>query len=276
MTVSSSRSLLGAVRALGFAAALVVGAGVATSALADPDTDAAMKAFNTQQYQQAIDLSTKSITAKESIEALYIRGNAYAATGKFPLAIADLEKARGIAVAGGGGPIVGAIDNSLLTSFMFSGQTDKALAVYHDLKTKNPRDTRIDDVVVQGFQAQAGAAMRAQKIGDAVTALERGATEVPTRAASFYSTAAYYMSTDPKADWKKVQAEAGKALAVDPNNARANFVNGVALANQGDNAGAIASLQKAKAGTDAQVAKDADAALQQLQPPAAPAPAPKA
>jgi tetratricopeptide (TPR) repeat protein len=272
MTVSSSRSLLGAVRALGFAAALVVGAGAATAVLADPDTDAAMKAFNTQQYQQAIDLSTKSITAKESIEALYIRGNAYAATGKFPQAIADLEKARGIAVAGGGGPIVGAIDNSLLTSFMFSGQTDKALAVYHDLKTKNPRDTRIDDVVVQGFQSQAGAAMRAQKIGDAVTALERGATEVPTRAAVFYSTAAYYMSTDPKADWKKVQAEAAKSLAIDPNNARANFVNGVALANQGDNAGAIASLQKAKAGTDAQVSKDADAALQQLQPPAAPAP----
>ncbi len=80
--------------------------------------------------------------------------------------------------------------------------------------------------------------------------------------------AANVLSSGKTPDWKKVKAEADKALAIDPNEPRANFVAGVAVANSaGDKAVAIALLQKAKAnaGPDTKLASDADAALAQLQ-----------
>jgi len=268
------RSALNAVRALSFAAVLAVGVGAASASFADPENAPALQAYNTHQYQQAVDLTTKTLAAKDNIEALYIRGNAYNAMGNFAAAITDFEKAKTLTAAAGGGPMLMAINNSLITSYMFGGQTDKGVAAYHEMKAKNPTDTRPDDTLVQGFQSQANNAVRAGKIPDAIAALERAATEVPAKAGPLYAIAAYYMSTAQGADWKKVQAEAGKALAVDPNNARANFVMGVALANSNDTPGAIAALQKAKAnaGSDANLARDVDAALTQLQPAAAPAP----
>ena len=238
----------------------------AGDARADPDFDGALKAFNTQQYQQAIDLSSKSIAARETIEALYIRGNAYAAVGRFNEAEGDLDRARADAVAGGGGPMVAAIDGRLLAIYLSSGDSEKGLALYRDLKSKAPNDTRLDDTLAQSFEIQASVAMRAHRYGDARTALERAATALPSRSAGFYALAAYDMSADPGADWKKVKAEADKSLAVDPNNARAHYVAGVALANQGDIPSSVAELQKAKAGSDAPVSRDAEAALASIQP----------
>ncbi len=68
-------------------------------------------------------------------------------------------------------------------------------------------------------------------------------------------------------DWKRVHAEASKALAVDPNNPTTNYIDGVALASTGDKAGATAALQKAKAnvGSNAQLSAQIDKALSQTK-----------
>ena len=52
-------------------------------------------------------------------------------------------------------------------------------------------------------------------------------------------------------------------LAADPNDAHANFIEGVSLANSGDKPGAVTYLQKAKAnaGSDAALVSSIDAAL---------------
>jgi cytochrome c-type biogenesis protein CcmH/NrfG len=81
--------------------------------------------------------------------------------------------------------------------------------------------------------------------------------------------AANVLANVDKPDWKRVKAEVDKALAVDPNDPRANYVAGIALANQGDSKGAIPLLQKAKAnaGSDTSLSADIDTALKKLSPP---------
>ena len=77
-----------------------------------------------------------------------------------------------------------------------------------------------------------------------------------------------YLNMKPNADGPKAKAEADKALAIDPNNPRANFIAGVALADQGNSKDALTYLNKAdgaaKAANDAGLADQIEAAIKQL------------
>ena len=79
------------------------------------------------------------------------------------------------------------------------------------------------------------------------------------------------LATATSPDWAKVKAEGDKALALDPNNGRADYILGVAAANQKDPKTALDYMNKAKAspayGSDAALAKQIDAALKQLNTP---------
>ena len=91
---------------------------------------------------------------------------------------------------------------------------------------------------------------------------------MPSRAVALYAQAANVLAQGTTVDWKRVKAEADKALAIDGNDARANYVAGISLANGGDGKSAIPYLQKAKAnaGSDASLNADIDTALKKLQP----------
>jgi len=160
-----------------------------------------------------------------------------------------------------------AIDAGLATSYMFGGQPDKGLALAKDLKRRDPSNTRIDDTMAAYYSHQAADALKAGNRTLRVTSLENAATAVPSRAAGMYVQAANVLSQGDKPDWKAVKAEADKALALDPSDARANYVAGIALANQGDSKNAIVLLQKAKAsaGSDTDLNTNIDAALKKLQ-----------
>jgi tetratricopeptide (TPR) repeat protein len=66
----------------------------------------------------------------------------------------------------------------------------------------------------------------------------------------------------------KAKADADKALAADPNNAPASYLEGVILANQGRNVDAIANLKKAatlaKAANNTELLNTINDALKQL------------
>ncbi len=108
--------------------------------------------------------------------------------------------------------------------------------------------------------------MQGGKRDVAVTDLETAAKAVPSRAATLYVESAQVMAGMSTPDWKKVRAEAEKALAADPSTAMANYLAGVAVANSGDKTAAITYLQKAKAnaGSDTKLATDATTALTKL------------
>ena len=229
--------------------------------------DAAVDALKAKNNDQAIALSDKALALQQNVNTLFIQGTAYANAQKYPQAIADLEKAKAQATAGhADAATINAIDASLATSYIFGGQPDKGMALAKQLKQRDPSNTRVDDTLAAYYNQEAVTAMKAGKKAEAVTDLETAAKAIPSRAVVLYVQAANVLSQGDKPDWKAVKAEADKALALDPNDARANYVAGIALANSGDSKGAIPLLQKAKAnaGSDASLSADIDAALKKL------------
>jgi TonB family protein len=226
--------------------------------------DAAVDALKAKNNEQAIALSDKALALQQNVNTLFIQGTAYANAQKYPQAIADLEKAKAQAAAGGGdAATLNAIDASLATAYIFGGQVDKGVALAKALKARDPSNTRIDDTLASYYNQQAVAAMQAGRRAEAVTDLESAAKALPSRAVVLYVQAANVLAGDTKPDWKAVKAEADKALALDPNDPRANLVAGIALANSidpktvnPDTKPAMAYLQKAKAN-----AGSADASL---------------
>jgi tetratricopeptide (TPR) repeat protein len=228
--------------------------------------DSALAAFKEKSYDATVELSGKSLALQPSADMMYVQGTAYVSAQHYPQAITVLQKARTIVTAGSGSASsLNAIDTSLMTAYLFGGDGDKGLALAQELKRRDPGNPRIDDSLAGYYNAQAASAVAAGNREDAVTGLEKAATVLPSRAAGLYIQAANVIAGGPP-DWKRVKAEADKALAIEPNNPRANYVAGVALANAHDSANAIVLLQKAKAnaGTDAALNSDIDAALKRL------------
>ena len=237
------------------------------SVAANAYADAAVDALKAKNNDQAIAFSDKALALQANVNTLYIRGTAYANSGKYASAISDFEKAKAQAQSGkSDAATMNAIDSGLVTAYLFGGQTDKGIALAKDVKRRDPSNTRVDEAMAGYYNQQATTAMQAGKKDQAVAMLEAGAQAVPSRAAALYLQAANILSSGTSPDWKKVKAEADKALALDPNEGHANFIAGVALANSGDKTGAIPLIQKAKAnaGSDAKLLTDADAALKQL------------
>jgi TonB family protein len=237
------------------------------SVAANAYADAAVDALKAKNNDQAIALSDKALALQANVNTLYIRATAYANSGKYASAISDFEKAKAQASSGkSDAATMNAIDSGLVTAYLFGGQTDKGIALAKDVKRRDPSNTRVDEAMAGYYNQQATTAMQAGKKDQAVAMLEAGAQAVPSRAASLYLQAANILSSGTTPDWKKVKAEADKALAVDPNEGHANYIAGVALANSGDKTGAITLIQKAKAnaGSDAKLLTDAEAALKQL------------
>lgn len=228
---------------------------------------AAVDALKAKNNDQALAFADKAVALQPNVNTLYLRGTAYANAQRYPQAIADLEKAKALANTGTpDAASLNLIDAALATTYVFSGQVDKANALRTALKQRDPSNTRVDDALATYYNQQAVAANQAGKTDEAVADLENAAKVVPSRALVMYVQAANVLAGISKPDWKRVKAEIDKALAIDGNDPRANYVAGIALANAGDAKGALPYLQKAKAnvGSDAALSADIDKALKQL------------
>ncbi|MBC5809397.1 MAG: TonB family protein [Candidatus Eremiobacteraeota bacterium] len=229
--------------------------------------DAAMEQLKAKNYAQSIALGKKSLALQENVNSMFVLGTAYANSRDYPNAVTVLERARARAVSShAGATTLNAIDVSLATSYIFGGQTEKGVALAKALRKRDPSNTRVDDALATYYNQEAVKTMNAGKTDDAVEQLEQAASLAPARAVALYVQAANVLARAPIVDWKRVRAEADKALALDGGDARANYVAGIAQANAGDTAGAIPYLQRAKGGTgaDAALSTDIDAALKKL------------
>ncbi len=237
--------------------------------------DAAVDALKAKNNDLAVALADKALALQSSVNTLFIRGTAYGNAQKYPQAIADLERAKAQATAGrADNATLNAIDASLATSYIFGGQVDKGVALAKELKARDPSNTRVDDTLAAYYNQQAVAAMQAGRRTEAVADLEGAARALPSRAVVLYVQAANVLAGDVKPDWKAVKAEADKALAIDPNDPRANLVAGISLANSidpkstsPDTKPAMAYLQKAKANagsSDASLNAEIDKAIAAL------------
>jgi tetratricopeptide (TPR) repeat protein len=230
--------------------------------------DAAIAALKAKSNDQAVAYADKALAVEPNVNGYYLRGTAYANAQKYPQAVTDLEKAKALAAGKADAGTLNAIDTSLATAYLFGGQADKGTALAAEVKRRDPSNTRVDDAIAGYYNEQASAAVQGGKRDQAVASLEAGAKAVPSRAVVLYTAAANVMGGSAKSadDWKRVKAEADKALAVNGNDPGALFIDGIASANAGDSASAKTALAKAKAnvGSDADLSAKIDAALAQL------------
>jgi Tfp pilus assembly protein PilF len=231
--------------------------------------NAAVAALKANDDDTAIADASKSIDLTPSADAYNIRGNAEYAQKKYDPAVADLEKARDMATqAKADNKQLAIIETNLTAAYMGAGQTDKGLAMAKDVTRLDPSITQTGDIVAQYYNDKATDLVKSGDRKGAADSLDAGAQAAPKFAVQLYGNAAMILASDAKPDWKVVKAEADKALAIDPNDARSNYVAGVALANDKDTKDALTYLSKAQAsaktGNDANLSKQIDAALKQL------------
>lgn len=232
-------------------------------------SNAAVAALKASNFDAAIAYAGKAIALIPSGEPYNIRGNAEYAQKKYDAAVADLEKARDLAIVEkADNHQLAIIETNLTAAYMGAGQSDKGLAQAKEVTRLDPSVTQTGDLIAQYYNDKATALVKAGDRKGAADQLDAGAAAVPKYAVQLYGNAATILASDTKPDWKVVKAEADKALAIDPNDARSNYVAGVALANDKDTKDALVYLNKAQAsaktGTDADLSKQIDAALKQL------------
>jgi len=231
--------------------------------------------LDAKKFPDAITYAGKAIELDpNNLQSYYVRGIAQANTQNDAAAIADLQKARQIAVAAkADDKTLASISFNLAVTQLDAGQFGEAATTSREAARLDPtKQVQLDKFAYASVNNAAVALANQGKISEAVSRLESGATAFPSAAASLTAEAAYIMATDKKPDWKAVGAEADKALALDENNGRGNYIRGVSAAQQNDPKEALDYMNKAKASpayaTDPSLAKQIDDALKQLNTPA--------
>ncbi len=135
---------------------------------------------------------------------------------------------------------------NLLAALLAGGKDDESKPIVAEIKTLDPNNTGVQTVVANRYIKLATDADAAQKPEVGEGYWEQAAATVPAQAATFYGHAALDEVTKKTgSDLAKAKADADKGLAVDPDNAISNYVEGYVLAKQGKKADALTYLNKA-------------------------------
>jgi len=221
--------------------------------------------LDAQKYSDALASAGHVVAlSPDSPNGYFFRGLANANQSQYATALPDLQKA--LELLKGMKP-----DDKTLANFEYwiaisqlnTGAYEAAAVTSKDVTRLDP--LRGPSLAQDAFVVVSNAAIalvNAGKPAESVAQFEQGASIFPASAANFYGQAAFVLLGEKPPDFKKVKVEADKALALDPTNGRALFANAYVANNAGDQKGAIADINKAKAsplyGTDASFAKQVD------------------
>jgi tetratricopeptide (TPR) repeat protein len=228
-------------------------------------------ALGDKKYSDAIDAANHAIGLNpQSLQAYYVRGQANMGTQNYTAAIADLQKAHAIAVtAKSDEQTMATLAFTLAVAQVDAGQFGEAAQTSKDLyRNDTARSAQIDKYAYAAVMNAAITLANAGQISSSVSRLESGAAAFPNDAPDLTAEAAYILASDKKPDWDKVKAEAQKALDLDPNSGKADFVLGVVASEKNDPKTALDYMNKAKASpayqSDASLAKQINDALTKL------------
>jgi TonB family protein len=228
-------------------------------------------AGSTSDKPAAVDAAKKAVAYSPNVATYNVLGNALQNNDDPAGAAQNFEKALQLAQSD---PKItnhnkAVLEANLANAYAASGDMTKAQAAAAASTKFDPTVTTAKAAVAEYYYKKGHDLELAGKYADAAAQYEAGAQESPSDAVTLYTQAALvYLNMKPTADGAKAKAEADKALAIDPNNARANFIAGVALADQGNSKDALTYLNKAdgaaKAANDASLADQIEAAIKQL------------
>jgi len=227
--------------------------------------------LSAEKYPDAVSAATHLIALEpQSPNGYYVRGLANADQHDFKDALPDLQKAYDLTkTLKQDDKSVAAIEFNLAIAELNTGAYAAAAANAKDVAQLDPLQApKLQQAEYVAVTNDAIGSANHGKMDDAIAKFEAGAAMFPASAANFYGQAAFVMLTAKTPDYKKLKAEADKALAVDPTNGRAFFVNAFVAAQAGDSKGAIANMNKAKTSplyaSDASFAKQVDDNLKKL------------
>ncbi len=226
-------------------------------------------AVKNKQNDKAVSAAKHAVELAPSFATYNALGFAEQAAGQNDAAITDLEKARSLGSSAKPADRA-AVDGNLVAAYLAAGKLDMAKQTAAEAKGLDPSGAGASNVIANYYVQQATTAAQAGKAADAAAAYDAAAAAAPSQAAQLYTRAAIaYLGAKPNPDNDKAKAEADKALAVDPQNAGANYAAGVALANQpGKSKDALVYLNKAddaaKKGNDPQLTSAIENVLKQL------------
>jgi len=184
---------------------------------------------------QALGYAQKAYALEPDANSRFAMGVAQLSTGDYAAAQASLKAAHDEAMGDPKIPVSAKvnIDSELLEAYMATNDTAGAQSMAAQIKQLDPTSTAGAAAMAEALIKSGTAAAAAKDVPTALADFDQAAAAgVPKLAVTANTLAAFALTRTEKPDYKRMQAYAEKALATDPNNAAANFADGVALTAQ--------------------------------------------
>jgi TonB family protein len=216
---------------------------------------------------QALDYAQKAVALDSGPNAHFALGVAQLANNDAASAVQSLKVARDAAIADPKIPVASKvnIDAELLQAYLANNDAADGQSVAAQIKQLDPTSTAGAQALAASYIKAGNAATDAKDTTTALTDFDQAAgAGDPKLAVTANTLAAFAIARSAKPDYKRMQAYAEKALAIAPDDAAANFAEGIALTAQwasshddGTKKKAAAALDKA----DQQAKADGNIAL---------------
>jgi Flp pilus assembly protein TadD len=199
-------------------------------------------------------------------------GFAQMESGDPTTAVTTLQKAHDSAKTEASIPVASRVANDLhlAQAYFANGDPDSAQKYGAEATGLDPKSASSVATLTATYDtSKAQDDSKTGKFADSAALYLQAAASDPADAKIFYVNAAFaYLKIVPTPDAAKAKDAADKALALDPNNAAANYAEGVALADQGKKSDATTALTKAdtlaKSAGETDLATQIEARLKQL------------
>jgi TonB family protein len=184
---------------------------------------------------QALGYAQKAVALDPGPNSRFALGVAQLASGDSAAAIASLKAAHDAAMSDPKIPVASKvnIDSELLQAYLANHDTADAQAMATQIKQLDPSSTAGAQAMAASLIKAGNAAVEAKETATALADFDQAAAQGdPSVAVTANTLAAFAIARGEKPDYKRMQAYAEKALAVKPNDAAANFAEGIALTAQ--------------------------------------------
>jgi hypothetical protein len=185
--------------------------------------------------QQSLVYAQKAVALVPDTNSHFALGVAQLANNDAASAVASLKAAHDAAMADSKIPLASKvnIDAELLQAYLANNDEQDAQAIAAAIKQLDPSSTAgaraMGASLLKSGQAAAVAKDTATALHDYEQAAALGDTTIEVTANVL---AAFAVAQSAKPDYKRMQSYADKAIALQPDNAQANFAEGIALAGQ--------------------------------------------
>jgi TonB family protein len=202
---------------------------------------------------QSLAYAQKAMSLDPSADSRFALGVAQLANGDNAAALESLKAAHDAAMNNSKIPVASKvnIDSELLQAYLASHDTANAQAIAAQIKQLDPSSTAGTTAMGASLIKSGQDAMQAKDTAGALKDFDQAAaTGDPQIAVTANTQAALAIAQSAKPDYKQMDAYAQKALAIQPNNALANFAEGIALTGQWGTSHDDAAKKRAAAALD--------------------------